>query len=49
MHTASELASAGIGVSVAAAAFGLIGGPKPALRWGRNTFFSIGLHEYVRR
>lgn len=43
MYTASQLASAGIGLSLTAAAFGLIGGLGSALRWGRNTFFSIGL------
>jgi len=43
MYTASQLASAGIGLSLTAAAFGLIGGLGSALWWGRNAFFSIGL------
>jgi len=44
MYTASELASAGISLSIAAAAFALLGGPQSAFRWGRNAFFSIGMY-----
>lgn len=43
MYIASDLASAGVGLSVIAATFGLIGGPRSAFQWGRNTFFSFGL------
>lgn len=44
MYTASELASAGISVSLLGGILGFIGGAQSALRWGRNTFFSIGLY-----
>lgn len=43
MYTTSDLVASGIGLSITAAAFALIGGPASALRWGRNAFFSIGL------
>lgn len=44
MYTASDLASAGVGISLLAYILGFIGGAQSAFRWGRNAFFSIGLY-----
>lgn len=43
MYTVSELVIAGVGFTILGGFVGSIWGLAGAFRWGRNTFFSVGL------
>lgn len=46
MYTLSQLALAGVGISILGAFSGLVLGLPGALRWGRNAFFSLGMSMF---
>lgn len=44
MYTISELVTSGVGAGLVAASFGLIGGLRSAIAWGRRVFLSVGMY-----